>query len=45
MVEHRTAHLVVMDPGTGIPVGVLSTLDLARFAADWEGVGAHGKGA
>ena len=39
MVEHSTAHLVVMEPGTSIPVGVLSTLDLARFAADWEGAG------
>jgi CBS domain-containing protein len=37
MVEHSTAHLVVMAPGSGIPAGVLSTLDLARRAADWEG--------
>lgn len=29
MVEHRTAHLLVTGRGTGIPVGVLSTLDLA----------------
>lgn len=36
MAEHGTAHLVVDDPGTGLPVGVLSTLDLARFAAQWE---------
>jgi CBS domain-containing protein len=39
MVEHGTAHLVVMDPGTGIPAGVLSTLDLARCAAEWNGAG------
>jgi CBS domain-containing protein len=39
MVEHGTAHLVVMEPGTGIPAGVLSTLDLARCAADWNGAG------
>lgn len=39
MAEHCSAHLVVMEPGTGIPVGVLSTLDLARLAADWEGAG------
>ena len=29
MTEHGTAHLVVADPGTGQPVGVLSTLDIA----------------
>ena len=39
MVEHSTAHLVVMEPGTGIPTGVLSTLDLARCAAEWNGAG------
>ena len=39
MAEHSSAHLVVVEPGTGIPVGVLSTLDLARFAADWNGAG------
>ena len=36
MVEHGTAHLVVLEPGTGIPAGVLSTLDLARLASGWE---------
>ena len=41
MTEHGSAHLVVVDPATGLPVGVLSTLDLARVAADWEGVGAR----
>jgi CBS domain-containing protein len=45
MTEHGSAHLVVVEPGTGLPVGVLSTLDLARFAADWDGAGAReGKG-
>lgn len=29
MTEHGTAHLVVDDPETGRPVGVLSTLDIA----------------
>jgi CBS domain-containing protein len=37
MTEHGSSHLVVVEPGTEVPVGVLSTLDLARFAADWEG--------
>jgi CBS domain-containing protein len=39
MVEHSTAHLVVLQPDTGIPAGVLSTLDLARCAAEWNGAG------
>lgn len=30
MTEHATAHLVVVDPGSRLPVGVLSTLDVAR---------------
>lgn len=30
MTEHATAHLVVVDPDSGQPVGVVSTLDLAR---------------
>lgn len=37
MAEHGCAHLVVVDNGSGLPAGVLSTLDLARFAAQWEG--------
>jgi CBS domain-containing protein len=41
MTEHGTAHLVVVESGSGLPVGVLSTLDLARFAADWDGAGAR----
>jgi signal-transduction protein with cAMP-binding, CBS, and nucleotidyltransferase domain len=40
MTENGSAHIVVVEPGTGKPVGVLSTLDLARVAADWEGAGA-----
>jgi CBS domain-containing protein len=32
MAEHSSAHLVVVDSASGLPVGVLSTLDLARFA-------------
>ncbi len=30
MTEHGTAHLIVVDTGTLRPVGVLSTLDVAR---------------
>jgi CBS domain-containing protein len=30
MVEHQTAHVVVVSPDTGRPVGMLSTLDVAR---------------
>jgi len=33
MAEHGTAHVVVVDPLTLQPVGVLSTLDLARVVA------------
>jgi CBS domain-containing protein len=35
MAEHGTAHLVVVDPRSALPTGVLSTLDLARYAAQW----------
>ena len=41
MSEHGSAHLVVVELETGLPVGVLSTLDLARFAAEWEGARAR----
>jgi len=35
MSQHRTTHLVVVSPETGRPVGVVSSLDLARaIAAD-----------
>jgi CBS domain-containing protein len=33
MAEHQTSHAVVVDAVTGEPVGILSTLDVARFAA------------
>ena len=33
MAEHQTTHAVVVDRGTGEPVGILSTLEVARFAA------------
>jgi CBS domain-containing protein len=36
MGEHRVAHLVVVQPHSGQPVGVLSTLDLAGVLA-WGG--------
>ena len=34
MTEHGSTHLVVVDRTTQLPVGVLSTLDLARFDAE-----------
>jgi CBS domain-containing protein len=34
MAESGTAHLAVTDPVTGAPVGVLSTLDIARVIVD-----------
>jgi len=30
MTEHATAHLIVVDPTSGRPAGVVSTLDIAR---------------
>jgi CBS domain-containing protein len=33
MAEHDTAHLVVASPQTGRPVGMISTLDIARALA------------
>jgi CBS domain-containing protein len=33
MAEHQTAHLIVVDPLTDEPVGILSSLDVARFMA------------
>ena len=33
MAEHQTAHVVVVSPDTGLPTGILSTLDIARAAA------------
>lgn len=33
MSEHDVTHLVVVDPGSDEPIGVLSTLDIARVAA------------
>ena len=33
MSEHGTAHLIVASPQTGLPVGIVSTLDIARVAA------------
>jgi CBS domain-containing protein len=33
MAEHQTAHVVVVDRATDEPVGILSTIDVARFAA------------
>ena len=33
MAEHETSHAVVVDPATRRPIGILSTLDIARFLA------------
>ena len=33
MAEHQTAHLLVVDPETDEPVGIVSSLDVARFMA------------
>jgi hypothetical protein len=33
MVEHQTTHAVVVDPVTSRPIGILSTLDVARCLA------------
>jgi CBS domain-containing protein len=33
MAEHQTAHVLVVDPVTDEPVGILSSLDVARFMA------------
>jgi hypothetical protein len=30
MVENKTAHLIVVEPRSARPIGVLSTLDVAR---------------
>ena len=34
MTEHAAAHLLVVDEASGEPVGVLSTLDMARVLAE-----------
>ena len=34
MAEHGVSHLAVMDEASGRPVGVLSSLDIARVIAD-----------
>jgi hypothetical protein len=42
MAERRTAHLVVVQPPSGHPVGVLSTLDLAGVLG-WAGAAYGGE--
>ncbi|HET7566728.1 MAG TPA: CBS domain-containing protein [Gaiellaceae bacterium] len=37
MAQHGVAHLAVVDPDTGRPVGVVSTLDIARSIAAGHG--------
>ncbi len=34
MTEHAAAHLLVVDDASGTPVGVLSTLDVARVLSE-----------
>jgi CBS domain-containing protein len=34
MAEHQTAHLIVASPTTDRPVGIVSSLDIARLAAE-----------
>jgi CBS domain-containing protein len=36
MAEHQVAHLIALAPSSGRPVGIISTLDLARIAASPE---------
>jgi CBS domain-containing protein len=36
MTEHGTSHLVVVEPATSAPVGVLSTIDIAAALTDEE---------
>ena len=33
MADHDTAHLIVVSPDSGLPVGIISTLDVARAVA------------
>ena len=33
MTSHRTSHLIVISPQTGRPVGMISSLDIARVAS------------
>ena len=37
MSENETTHLIVVDPVTGNPLGVLSTIDIARVLAGEQG--------
>ena len=39
MTEYQTTHLVVVDPTTDRPIGVVSSLDLAVIIAEPEGAG------
>jgi CBS domain-containing protein len=34
MVNHRVSHVVVIDPASQQPIGILSTLDVVRALAD-----------
>ena len=39
MAQHGVAHLAVVEPASGRPIGVISTLDIARAIAVEHGVG------
>jgi CBS domain-containing protein len=41
MTEHDLSHLIVLEPGSGRPLGVLSTLDIARVVGDGSRRGHH----
>ena len=36
MIEHESSHVVVVEPAIGRPIGVLSTLDVARMLAGFD---------
>lgn len=44
MREYGISHLVVVDPGAQTPLGVISTLDLARVIAESQEGGNSGGG-
>lgn len=37
MAEHETSHLIVVEPTTGSPLGVISSIDIARVLATEQG--------
>jgi hypothetical protein len=41
LTEHDLSHLIVLEPGSGRPLGVLSTLDIARVVGNGSRRGRH----